>query len=1086
MIHGRFRGIRVMLLAVVLGALCASLAGAAPAFAETGWWHIGFHSTPRSIPVGGEGHIIITVENLGDATASGPLIQDALPAGVSATAIYASRNGQKEGFNENESVCSVTTVSCSIPGVLAPYEEMEVVITVEVGHSVVSGTLNKVSVSGGDAPPTAAVHPFMVGSTTSGFGVATYELTPEEEGGSLATQAGSHPFQLTTNLELEEEIKPEEFDGEPHQHPRFVPAGGAKDLHFLLPAGVIGNPTVIPQCTYQQFERGVATNEANSGDNACPADTAIGVASIRIGFFGGVTTTNSPVFNLTPAVGEPARFGFVVATAHILLDTAVRTGGDYGVTVSVGNIPQLGNFLGSEVTFWGVPNDPRHNQSRGWNCVSVPFANSSRPCEPFGQQSVIPFLTLPTACSGPLESGLLSDSWEEPAQTVRTEATLQDESGAAVGLDGCNRLNFEPSISVAPDGQAASTPTGLTVGIHVPQEETLNPSGFAQADVKDTTVTLPAGIQLSPGAADGLSSCPLGAVGLETDEAPSCPEAARVGTVEITTPLLPERLVGAAYLAQQDANPFGSLVALYIIVEDPKAGVLIKLAGKVTPDPVTGQLVSTFENTPQLPFSDLALHFFGSARAPLSTPPLCGTYTTQAQVTPWSGNAPAEPTSNFEITSGPNGAPCADPRPFAPGFSAGSTNVQAGEFTPFTMTMTRPDADQTLAAITLHMPPGLSGSLSKLELCPEPQASQGACGPGSQIGETIVSAGLGGDPFTVEGGKVFITGPYKGAPFGLSILNPAKAGPFNLGYVVVRAKIEVNPTTAALTVVSDPLPTIIQGIPLQLQHVQVLINRPEFTFNATDCNPMALTATMTSTEGATATGSSSYQVTNCADLGFTPKFAVSTSGHPSRADGESLDVKLSYPLGPKLANIAKVKVELPKLLPSRLSTLQKACTEQTFAANPESCPAGSKVGEAIATTPVLSGPLTGPAYFVSHGGAKFPELIIVLKGEDGVTVDLHGETFISKQGVTSSTFATVPDVPVGSFELKLPEGPDSALAVNGNPCKTKLAMPTEFVAQSGAEIHETTKIAVTGCPKHKATKAKHAKKSSRHGRKHRK
>jgi hypothetical protein len=499
------------------------------------------------------------------------------------------------------------------------------------------------------------------------------------------------------------------------------------------------------------------------------------------------------------------------------------------------------------------------------------------------------------------------------------------------------------------------------------------------------------------------------------------------------------------------------------------------------PDPVTGQLVSTFEDTPQLPFEDLKLSFFGSARAPLTTPPLCGSYTTKASFAPWSGNPPVEAASTFEITAGPNGAPCANPRPFSPGFEAGSTNLQAGAFSPFTLTMSRPDADQTLAGLSVQLPAGLVGSLSKVQLCPEPQASEGACPAGSLIGNTVVSAGLGNDPFTVEGGQVFITGPYKGAPFGLSILNPAKAGPFNLGYVVVRAKIEVNPTTAALTVVSDPLPTIRDGIPLQIQHVNVTVDRPEFTFNPTNCNPMKLTGTMTSTEGASASVETPFQVTNCAALKFEPGFMVSTSGKTSRADGASLDVKLTYPSLPagSQANIAKVKVELPKKLPSRLTTLQKACPEAAFAANPEGCPADSKVGEAVASTPILAGGLSGPAYFVSHGGAKFPELVVVLKGEDGVTVDLHGETFISKAGITSSTFATVPDVPVGTFELKLPQGPYSALAANGNLCKSKLAMPTEFVAQNGATIHQSTKIAVTGCAKHRAKKAMHKQKAKR-------
>jgi hypothetical protein len=560
------------------------------------------------------------------------------------------------------------------------------------------------------------------------------------------------------------------------------------------------------------------------------------------------------------------------------------------------------------------------------------------------------------------------------------------------------------------------------------------------------------------------------------DASPTCPDASKVATVEIKTPLLPNPLVGEVYLAAQDANPFGSLLALYIVAEDPVSGVLVKLAGQVALDPVSGRLVSTFKNTPQLPFEDLKLHFFGSARAPLSTPPLCGSYTTAASIAPWSGKAPAEPSSTFQITSGPNGAPCADPRPFAPGFQAGSTNLQAGAFTPFTLTMSRPDADQTLAGLSIQMPPGLSGDLSNVQLCPEPQASEGACPAASLIGHTVVSAGLGNAPFTVEGGQVFITGPYKGAPFGLSILNPAKAGPLDLGYVVVRAKIEVDPTTAALHIVSDPLPTIKDGIPLQIQHVNVTVERPEFTFNPTNCSPMKLTGTMTSTEGASASVATPFQVTNCATLAFKPGFAVSTSGKPSRANGASLDVKLTYPQGSGQANIAKVKVELPKQLPSRLTTLQKACTEAAFDANPESCPAASKVGEAVANTPILAGGLAGPAYFVSHGGAKFPELIVVLKGEDGVTVDLHGETFISRQGITSSTFATVPDVPVGSFELRLPQGPYSALAANGNLCKQKLTMPTEFVAQNGASIHRSTKIAVTGCPK--AKKTRHKKKGS--------
>jgi len=395
------------------------------------------------------------------------------------------------------------------------------------------------------------------------------------------------------------------------------------------------------------------------------------------------------------------------------------------------------------------------------------------------------------------------------------------------------------------------------------------------------------------------------------------------------------------------------------------------------------------------------------------------------------------------------------------------------------LTLTRPDADQALGAIQVQMPPGLEGTLSSVKLCPEPQAAEGACGEESLIGHDTVSAGLGGDPYTVTG-KVFLTGPYKGAPFGLSIATPAKAGPFTLNKgkpVVVRSSISVDPHTAVITVKSDPLPTIIEGIPLQLQHVNVTVERPGgFTFNPTDCDRLQINGTLTSEQGASAAVSSPFQVTDCAALKFHPKFAVSTSGRVSRADGTSLHVKLSYPKAPfgSQANIARVKVELPKLLPSRLTTLRKACLAKTFEANPAKCPAASVVGHAKVTTPILPVPLVGPAYFVSHGGEAFPSLIVVLQGY-GVTVDLVGSTFISKKGITSSTFKTVPDVPVGTFELTLPRGKYSALTANGNLCKSRLTMPTTFTAQDGVVLHQNTKIAVTGCPRPKKAKAKRKK-----------
>jgi hypothetical protein len=596
-------------------------------------------------------------------------------------------------------------------------------------------------------------------------------------------------------------------------------------------------------------------------------------------------------------------------------------------------------------------------------------------------------------------------------------------------------------------------------------------------------VTLPAGVALNPSAADGLESCSEAQIALSQDSVPSCPEASKVGTVEIKSPLLPNALTGDVYLAAQNANPFGSLVAMYIVAQDPVSGTLIKVAGEVKLDPVTGQVVSTFDNTPQLPFEELNLHFFGGSRAPLGTPALCGAYTTTTSIEPWSANEPASPSSTFDITSGSGGSPCESPLGFSPSLTAGTTSIQAGGFTPFTMTVSREDGQQNIQQIQLHMPPGLSGLLTGVELCGEAQADAGTCGVNSLIGETTVSVGLGDTPYSVTGGKVYITGPYEGAPFGVSVVVPAKAGPYNLGQVVVRGRIEVDPITAALTVTTNSqaqgyaIPHILDGIPLQIKHVNFITTRSAFTFNPTSCDPMGVTGSIASVEGSSSAVSVPFHVTNCAILAFKPGFKVSTSGKTSRADGASLNVKLTYPKAPfgSQANIKSVKVDLPKQLPSRLTTLQKACPAKTFEANPATCPAASIVGHATAITPLLPVPLTGPAYFVSYGGAKFPELVVVLQGY-GVTLDLHGETFISKAGITSSTFHVIPDAPVGSFELTLPEGKFSALAANGNLCKSKLAMPTLFDAQNGTVIKQSTPITVTGCAKVK----KKVKKSSKH------
>ena len=1014
-----------------LGLCCAGLTlatftvlvfGVSSVFAAEPWWHVNTISAPAVVS-GGEGRLVLEVSDLGDAAVNGAIdpvsIVDRLPAGVEATHVYGEGGGSavigQTGVLEllhcaiSGSVASGQTVTCSYAGPLLAYERFMIAITVVPQEGSGDG-VSEVDVAGGGAPSVVWRHPLAL-EGGGRFGVENYELTPEEEGGAVDTQAGSHPFQLTSTLTFATKAPLVHEGPKKGLLPEVQPVVLAKDLRFTLPAGLVGNPVPLPKCSLATFVKKTNTS-------FCPNNTVVGVATpIITNVFDGHYVPYAftvPLYSIEPAVGEPARFGFDTAVGPVVLNTSVVPSGDgdYSVVVSVPDIPDDVGFIGSQVTFWGVPADTRHDTARG-TCLdeyeghSVHNLTKLEKACPSGEKAQ-PFVIMPGSCEGPLQTMVESDSWEGAGQyNAIKRYTFANNEGAPVAQDGCDHLNFEPSISVAPGGAQGSTPTGLTVSVHVDQESSLNPTGLSEASVRNTTVTLPAGVALNPSGASGLTACPLltgktvlqeereergevSGIDLESAQPANCPESSKIGKVTIHTPLLEHNLEGGVYLGtpapngEAGMNPFNNLIAIYIVAKDPVSGVLVKLAGRVEPNEQTGQLTSTFTNTPQLPFENLELEFFGGSRAPLGTPAFCGAYTTSASILPWSGNPAAEIVSPpFEITSQPpDEAFCQSPLPFTPSLTAGALNLQAGAFTPFTMTMSREDGNQNLQAINLDMPSGLSGLLNGVELCHEAQANAGTCGAGSLLGETTVSVGLGANPYSVTGGKVYITEKYDGAPFGLSIVNPANAGPFHLGNVIVRAKIEVNPITAALTITSNEkepyaIPQYIRGIPLQIKHVNVTIDRPNFTFNPTDCNPSSITGSLRSSEGATSALSVPFQVTNCATLQFKPGFKVTTSAKTSRKNGASLHVQITYPKAPfgTQANIKSVKVDLPRQLPSRLTTLQKACVARVFEAGPENCPAESKVGYAKAVTPLLPVALEGSAYFVSYGDLKFPELI---------------------------------------------------------------------------------------------------------------
>jgi hypothetical protein len=1056
-------------------AACSAVAdGPAPG------WEVTASTLPSHLAPGHDGNIVIELYNVGAAPSGSPTVTDTLPTGLRFT-------GEAHG-GAGANCTGTAVVTCALHSGVAAGEMLlapggtaaatvELAVTVEPGAP--EGTvLNRITVEGGGASaPARTSEPIAISSTPAGAGFANFDGWLSNADGTIDTQVGSHPYELGLALDLNA-VGSAGFGG-------VDPAGGQPKLIKLgLPPGLIGDPGAVPQCTRAQFDIG--------GPNGCPLATQVGVDHFGLG---GVIVTE-PIYNLVPPPGSPAQVGFEATGFPQFYDTLVRSGSDYGITQSAFIQPSV--LTSNTAIIWGVPSDPSHNAGRlGPSCGGSDYPECSLPTA-----NPMPFLTLPTTCAAPpVATVKLEGTWNNSDAVAEDSFEFHDGAHTPVGMTGCEHLSFKPLISAAPDTSQADTPAGLTVTVRVPQEGLTEVGRLAGAAIKDTTVTLPEGIVINPGQAAGLAACQEAEAALHSDGPQSCPGASKVGEVKIKTPLLEvgvleHELAGNVYVLQ--SNPPN----LKLLLAASGDGVNLKVVGTVHLDEQTGRLTTTFSNTPELPFTELKLSFSGGAQAALVTPTACGVYHTESDFTPSTTpfGADAFPSSNFAITGGADGAPCPpSPLPFTPSMIAGATTDQAGGYTNFSLLLQSADDQQRISSLEFKTPPGLLAMISRVPLCPEPLGSEGDCPAASQIGHTVVASGPGPYPLVVPGpgrppAPIYITGPHNGAPFGLSIVVPVIAGPFRLGTKVVRAAIAVDPHTAQITVRTDPsgphaIPPIIDGVPTDLRTINAVIDRPGFMFNPTNCAPMSFSGTATSTEGASAPLSSHFQVGSCQALKFKPNFTVSASGRTSRTEGASLDAKLVYPTGAlgdnqaaSQANIKSVKVELPKQLPSRLTTLQKACTGTVFNADPASCPAASVVGHASAITPELAVPLMGPVYFVSHGGESFPTLILVLQG-DGVTVELEGTTFISKAGITSSTFETVPDVPISSFELVLPQGPFSALAANGDLCTSSLVMPTSFVAQNGAELEQNTKITVTGCPKaaHAATKhrSRRAKRAAR-------
>jgi hypothetical protein len=802
------------------------------------------------------------------------------------------------------------------------------------------------------------------------------------------------------------------------------PEGAVKNIRVDLPPGLAGNPEALPKCPVAAFEH-----------DECAANTQVGTNELTA--WDGINdlTVNGTVYNLRQPTGLALDFGIHVAveplvSVHIFLQGHVTWDSDYHEYFEINNIPREGEELG----------------------VKVPLAVLKSKLIFNGRAGAGDFLTLPSVCAGSVTTYLEVQSWEGQVAHTQTHSP--------VGVSGCGAVPFKPIAEVTPETAQSDAPDGASTEVSVPQHA--GADEINTADIRDAHVTLPEGLTLNPSAARGLQACTAAQIAIGASAPVSCPAASQIGTVAIETDLPPGSLTGNVYLGSPAGGTItGPPFTIYLDAESA-LGVSVRLQGSVAPNPATGRLEASFTENPQLPFSSLTLKLKGGAQAPLANPLACGIASVDALFTPYTGTPAALSSTPFTTTG------CPAPLPFALAQSTSASAPDAGAYTSYTLNLAREDGQQYLGQMQTVLPAGLLGAIGSVALCNEPQAAEGTCAAASAIGTATVTAGSGPEPYAFSG-TVFLTGPYNGAPYGLSIAVPAKAGPFDLGAgpcdcVLTRAALRVDPHTARI-IATDPVPTIVKGVPVRLRSVSITVNRPHFLFNPTNCAALATESTLTSTFAATQSLSSAFQVNNCGALHFKPSFTVSTSAHPTKAAGATLRVSLLQ--SAHEANIRSVFVQLPKQLSARLTTLQKACPEATFAAEPLGCPAGSKVGTATVTTPVLPGDLSGIAYLVSHGGAAFPDLDLVLQ-DGGVRIVLTGNTNITK-GVTTSNFAAIPDAPVSSFVLTLPMGPNSALAASAKSlCGQRLAMPTIITAQSGAQIKRSTRIAVRGCPRRKA------------------
>ncbi len=883
--------------------------------------------------------------------------------------------------------------------------------------------IRKLLISGILAIAAAAL---FAGTASAATGITSFSAEP------TTTQAGGHPDLIVRSSWLGRDDAPKDP----------CECDDGRILSFHYPTGFIGNPHALPICTQTEF------NLAN-----CPEAAQIGV--VYVGVFGEFV----PLYNLEPHPDQAGLVGFTIPItgAAALIELSGRTESDYGLDTTSAPIFHLGPLGELDFTIWGVPADPSHDLLRfrtplvgigtcgggfGGPC-QAPTTDTVSPVPP------APYLQNPTTCGVPLTASmdLTYYNGDEHHADSPWPATT-----------GCQQLGFNPSLTVTPTTTQADSPSGIDIELRVPQPQSATTP--SPSEIRAVTLTLPQGFSINPNAADGKLTCSDAQTSIGTREPARCPEFAKIGTVSIDNSALPGPIEGGMYLGEPKSGD-----RYRLILTASGFATHAKLASTVTADPETGQLVSRFTDLPQTPVQGLDMHFFGSERGLLATPTRCGTYVVKSEFVPWNSDLPAQTsTSSFTIDSGPGGGPCPQgPRPFTPEFSAGSVNSTAGMHAPFALRVDREDGEQGVAGITLKTPSGFSATLKGLSYCPESGierlSSAGhiglaeqfipSCPQSSRVGSALAGAGAGSRPLHVPG-DVYLAGPYKGAPLSLLAVVPAVSGPYDLGNVAVRVALHVDPNSAQVTAIADPLPQILEGIPLRTRTIQVVLDRSGFTLNPTNCDPSSVDASLSGDEGAATARSALFQVANCADLPYAPSLSLRLTGGLKRRGHPAIHAVLKAKRGE--ANSRRISVTLPKGELLDNSQIGAVCTKVAFAR--DACPASSRLGRVVAISPLLDAPLSGSIYLRSSSN-ELPDLALDLEGQFEIEASARIDSINER---LRATFETIPDVPISQITVDLLGGSKGLLENSESLCGSAKKAVVRMRGQNGVRLNRKVKL----------------------------